>query len=256
MGSSWESLHRGRKRRNRGEWWPGTESNCRHGDFQSPALPTELPGLQGFRACASDPGGPLNRKPRIKPRTGPKVNRFWAAVVAEAQDPGHDFDAGRGTLPKPCVSKNCNPRRGMDGVMNSEMVTAQRRFAFRMTRIAFFAAAAVLWAAGIAACSATPREEPPSYGNWPETMGEAVDRVRFSHLIDWQPLDREWIMLEFSDGRVFALEVRDPCITDTREASSLELDTAMKNTLHRSDRVQLDEYRCLIETIRPLNPAY
>ncbi len=25
-------------------WWPGTESNCRHGDFQSPALPTELPG--------------------------------------------------------------------------------------------------------------------------------------------------------------------------------------------------------------------
>ncbi len=26
-------------------WWPGTELNRRHGDFQSPALPTELPGL-------------------------------------------------------------------------------------------------------------------------------------------------------------------------------------------------------------------
>src|SRR6476659_2401542 len=25
-------------------WWPGRESNPRHGDFQSPALPTELPG--------------------------------------------------------------------------------------------------------------------------------------------------------------------------------------------------------------------
>ena len=25
-------------------WWPETESNRRHGDFQSPALPTELPG--------------------------------------------------------------------------------------------------------------------------------------------------------------------------------------------------------------------
>src|SRR6056297_3424295 len=24
-------------------WWRGTESNCRHRDFQSPALPTELP---------------------------------------------------------------------------------------------------------------------------------------------------------------------------------------------------------------------
>ena len=27
------------------EWCPGTESNCRHEDFQSSALPTELPGL-------------------------------------------------------------------------------------------------------------------------------------------------------------------------------------------------------------------
>jgi hypothetical protein len=26
-------------------WCRGTESNCRHGDFQSPALPTELPRL-------------------------------------------------------------------------------------------------------------------------------------------------------------------------------------------------------------------
>ncbi len=28
-------------------WCPGTESNRRHGDFQSPALPTELPGQRG-----------------------------------------------------------------------------------------------------------------------------------------------------------------------------------------------------------------
>ena len=25
-------------------WWPGPESNWRHADFQSAALPTELPG--------------------------------------------------------------------------------------------------------------------------------------------------------------------------------------------------------------------
>src|SRR5688500_4004180 len=35
-------------------WWPGTESNRRHGDFQSPALPTELPGQR----AAHDTGGP------------------------------------------------------------------------------------------------------------------------------------------------------------------------------------------------------
>src|SRR5207302_7536569 len=34
------------KARARGEVgpWPGAESNCRHADFQSAALPTELPG--------------------------------------------------------------------------------------------------------------------------------------------------------------------------------------------------------------------
>jgi hypothetical protein len=32
------------KRGNKKEWCPGAESNHRHGDFQSPALPTELPG--------------------------------------------------------------------------------------------------------------------------------------------------------------------------------------------------------------------
>ena len=30
--------------RKKREWWPGTELNCRHYDFQSYALPTELPG--------------------------------------------------------------------------------------------------------------------------------------------------------------------------------------------------------------------
>ena len=29
----------------RAKWWPEVESNHRHGDFQSPALPTELSGL-------------------------------------------------------------------------------------------------------------------------------------------------------------------------------------------------------------------
>ena len=31
------------------KWWPGAESNCRHADFQSAALPTELPGLREGR---------------------------------------------------------------------------------------------------------------------------------------------------------------------------------------------------------------
>ena len=37
-------------------WWPGTESNCRHYDFQSYALPTELPGhVDGEKTCGKFP---------------------------------------------------------------------------------------------------------------------------------------------------------------------------------------------------------
>ena len=41
---AFEVLRRIRKRKQLPKWWPGTESNRRHEDFQSSALPTELPG--------------------------------------------------------------------------------------------------------------------------------------------------------------------------------------------------------------------
>jgi hypothetical protein len=42
MGSPWLAI-RSSPKASEG-WWPGTELNCRHYDFQSYALPTELPG--------------------------------------------------------------------------------------------------------------------------------------------------------------------------------------------------------------------
>lgn len=112
------------------------------------------------------------------------------------------------------------------------------------------AALAVLLLAG---CAAAPRSEPPSYGKWRADAGEPVDRIRFSNLIDWQPLDRDWILLRFNGGQSFALRPRDPCLADVREAKSLELLSAMTNLLHRSDRVRLDHNVCLIEEIRALS---
>src|SRR5690606_2343453 len=50
------------------KWWPRTESNCRHGDLQSPALPTEL---QGQKMAV-----PTGIEPAISCVTGRHVNRY------------------------------------------------------------------------------------------------------------------------------------------------------------------------------------
>ncbi len=43
--ATWSYLEKSPSRRLSIFWWPGAESNHRHADFQSAALPTELPGL-------------------------------------------------------------------------------------------------------------------------------------------------------------------------------------------------------------------
>ena len=51
-------------------WWPETDLNRRHGDFQSPALPTELPGRYECAAYGNDPlrGGQTDSRPPILER--------------------------------------------------------------------------------------------------------------------------------------------------------------------------------------------
>jgi hypothetical protein len=56
------------------EWWPGPESNQRHADFQSAALPTELPGLgAGLRGPDGRPQAIVGA--RIKPAGPRRVNQ-------------------------------------------------------------------------------------------------------------------------------------------------------------------------------------
>lgn len=116
-----------------------------------------------------------------------------------------------------------------------------------------FAALIALVLVLVAGCAATPRSDPPSFGDWQPESGEPVDRISFSNLIDWQPLNRDWLLLRFNGGRSFAIRPRDPCIGDVREARTVELVSTMPNLLHRSDRVRLDDYVCLIEEIRSVS---
>jgi hypothetical protein len=43
-----------------GRWWAGAELNCRHQDFQSCALPTELPARPGHES--REPGAEIDPK--------------------------------------------------------------------------------------------------------------------------------------------------------------------------------------------------
>src|SRR5690348_1156286 len=72
------------------EWWPGTESSRRHGDFQSPALPTELPGqtfrLRVRRHCAGEP--PIKTVARYSVKggdAGREIKAFDRALVAAGE---------------------------------------------------------------------------------------------------------------------------------------------------------------------------
>jgi hypothetical protein len=66
----------------RGDWWPGRELNPRHADFQSAALPTELPG---------------RTEPRIK-QGGTALVNYCLRINELAVSSAWNWSASRGRL--------------------------------------------------------------------------------------------------------------------------------------------------------------
>ena len=64
------------------KWWQGWESDPRHRDFQSPALPTELPRREGCRTSVR-----MFNTAVILPKTAPLCQRlFWKTKESEKRE--------------------------------------------------------------------------------------------------------------------------------------------------------------------------
>src|ERR1700735_2049091 len=62
------------------KWWPGRELNPRHADFQSAALPTELPGRSEERRIKQERGPYVNEPLLNQPVRAPKMGIIRASA--------------------------------------------------------------------------------------------------------------------------------------------------------------------------------
>ncbi|GAB4177706.1 MAG: hypothetical protein Kow0020_13680 [Wenzhouxiangellaceae bacterium] len=89
----------------------------------------------------------------------------------------------------------------------------------------------------------------------PSTLDTPVLSHRYHHLQDWQPLDRDWLLLRFSGRSGLAVRLLHPCVADLREANSVELQTALAGRIDaRSDRIRVDRWECRIAEMHVVDP--
>lgn len=116
----------------------------------------------------------------------------------------------------------------------------------------------VLAAFALAACT-TPRQMEQAVderADWRARAEAPVERFSFNFLRDWHPLEKDWLLLNFGGERDLAVQIRQPCVANVREATSVALVQSLPNQLHRqADRIRIDGRTCHIEKMRPVNPA-
>src|SRR3546814_13308506 len=119
----------GRVKKNK--WCPGTESNRRHCDFQSHALPTELPGLMRFNKNLQSALGAVPIGAAIC-RCPPHFRRFFRmrlerrGRVPSSLSPARSVDPGSGRLlcqTDGITVLRCGRKRDKRGICYYELYT-------------------------------------------------------------------------------------------------------------------------------------
>ncbi|MEM1081573.1 MAG: DUF6491 family protein [Pseudomonadota bacterium] len=112
----------------------------------------------------------------------------------------------------------------------------------------------ILGIASLAACAGYDAELiSPTDESLLTFTDEPVDEITFSQLVDWYGYNRDYLVLRFNRQQWFALKVMEPCVSDVRQARSLQLDTVLSTRLGLLDRVVVDGRSCRIDELRPLD---
>jgi len=110
----------------------------------------------------------------------------------------------------------------------------------------------------LASACTTPRQMEQAVDEraaWRDRAEAPVEKFRFNFLRDWHPLEQDWLLLDFGGRRDLALQIRQPCVANVREAQHVGLVQNLPNLLHRqADRIRINGRVCHIESMRPIVP--
>jgi hypothetical protein len=98
-------------------------------------------------------------------------------------------------------------------------------------------------------CAGSADRGQPIMAPFEKFIGDEVRSIGFAQLVDWQVLEREWVMLRVNRNRFYAVELMQPCIADVREANGLRLVQTAAGRLTTADRISIGGQGCRIARI-------
>ncbi|MGY6629877.1 MAG: DUF6491 family protein [Wenzhouxiangella sp.] len=105
----------------------------------------------------------------------------------------------------------------------------------------------------LAACAGRQTADQRSGEVYLRHAGSEVEQVRYASVRGWQPVGDEAILLDLAGRGDYLLTLSADCHFDLRFSPRIALDTQLRGVLTRFDRVIVNNNRCRILSIRPVD---